>query len=368
MKKTWTLITLLLLVLAACSSPVTETAVDLISDAAAAPTEAAAETAVEQVPTCNPADIPAPGEGKVMLRFLNLSDEGMTAAWHDTGAQPPAFVDYFQLADRATQDQETFAGDEWLLRDGEGRTLMDYVASAEARQCVVVYPHFEYQGEAGEDETQEWAELSEHYETCATGQAQSPIDLTSAAPADLENVVFAYGETAVTIINNGHTIQVDRITGSQITLNSVDYQLKQFHFHAPSEHTLDGQSFPIEMHLVHKSADGKLAVVGVFITEGAENPAFAPVWSHLPNEESPGLIATGATVQVAGLLPAEQTIYRYSGSLTTPPCSENVTWSVMSQPVEMSAGQIATFTAIISGNNRPVQPVNEQGLQVDTTP
>ncbi|MCA9971534.1 MAG: carbonic anhydrase family protein [Anaerolineales bacterium] len=229
---------------------------------------------------------------------------------------------------------------------------------------VVVYPHFAYEGEDGPEN---WAELSAHYETCATGQAQSPIDLTSANLENLENIVFEYGETAVNILNNGHTIQVDQIQGSQIIIGGDNYQLAQFHFHAPSEHVVDGQPYPIEMHLVHRSASGKLAVVGVLIQEGAENGAFAPVWAHLPAEEM-GINATGATVQLADLLPADQTVYRYSGSLTTPPCSEDVLWSVMHQPVEMSAAQIAAFTDIIAGNNRPVQPLNARTLTLDETP
>jgi carbonic anhydrase len=123
------------------------------------------------------------------------------------------------------------------------------------------------------------------------------------------------------------------------------------------------------MHLVHKSLDGNsFAVVGVFIEEGAENPAFAPVWAHLPTTETP-VFDTGEMVNVANLLPTEQLVYRYTGSLTTPPCTEGILWSVMATPVQMSPEQIDDFTSIFAeGINRPVQPVNEQGLQLDNTP
>ncbi len=141
----------------------------------------------------------------------------------------------------------------------------------------------------------------------------------------------------------------------------------QFHFHSPSEHAVEGELYPAEMHLVHADADGNLAVVGVFISEGAENTAFTPVWDNLPAEETEAT-PTGATINAADLLPDEQLFFRYSGSLTTPPCSEGVLWSVMSDPVEMSAEQIEMYTAIFSGNNRPLQVLNDRELQLDESP
>lgn len=234
--------------------------------------------------------------------------------------------------------------------------------------------HWSYEGEGAPEN---WDELG--YSDCA-GTTQSPIDLGNAAMSDLENIRFEYGETAVAILNNEHTIQVDQITGSQIIIGKDTYALKQFHFHAPSEHTLNGEHFAMEMHLVHKTADGaKTAVVGVFIKEGAENEAFAPVWAYLPEEETPYELEadgskkympqeTGATVYLGDLLPTEQLIYRYDGSLTTPPCTPNILWSVMQTPIEMSAEQIAEFTRIMEGNNRPLQALNNRVLQLDETP
>ncbi len=238
---------------------------------------------------------------------------------------------------------------------------MDAIAEQSSGETHTV--HWSYEGEGAPEN---WVELG--YNQCAGG-TQSPIDLSNPTPADLENIRFEYGEAAVKILNNGHTIQVDQIEGSQIIIGGETYLLKQFHFHSPSEHTLNGEQFPLEMHLVHKTADeSKAAVVGVFIREGAENGAFAPVWADLPAEESEVAQETGATVSLAALLPAEQQIYRYDGSLTTPPCTPNVLWSVMQTPIEMSAGQIAEFTRIMEGNNRPVQALNQRDLQLDTTP
>lgn len=240
---------------------------------------------------------------------------------------------------------------------------LDTVTVELADKSVV---HWSYEGEAG---PAHWADLEIADNVCGTGMAQSPIDLSGAAMTDLENIAFNYGETAVTIENNGHTIQVTYDKGSNININGETYDLVQFHFHAPSEHTIDGIPYPAEMHLVHQNPNSKqYAVVGILITEGAENPAFTPVWDNLPEEETAGKIATGATISAANLLPAEQVVYRYTGSLTTPPCSEGVLWSVMQSPVEMSAEQIATFTNIFEGTNRPVQALNDRDLRLDETP
>ena len=230
--------------------------------------------------------------------------------------------------------------------------------------------HWSYEGEGGPEH---WGDLENiedpavSYETCGNGTEQSPINLTAATVSDLENIAFNYSDSEVKILNNGHTVQVNYDDGSSIEINDTVYTLKQFHFHAPSEHAADGTLYPAEMHLVHQDANKNLAVVGVFIAEGAENAAFAPVWENLPAEKTDP-IATGMTVNATSLLPAEQVIYRYNGSLTTPPCSQGVLWSVMETPVEMSAEQIAMFTGIFEGNNRPLQPLNDRALQLDDTP
>lgn len=226
--------------------------------------------------------------------------------------------------------------------------------------------HWGYEGELGPDA---WATLDSDYALCATGRQQSPIDLPGEPEPTLADVTFDYRESAVRLRNNGHTIQVDYDDGSRIEIDGQPYELIQFHFHAPSEHTLAADGYPIELHLVHQSAaDERLAVVGVLVEEGAENAALAPVWSHLPPQETEEVIATGTTVSAADLLPAERTLYRYRGSLTTPGCYEDVVWSVMSTPIQMSASQITAFTDIFSGNNRPPQPLLDQDVQVSDAP
>lgn len=326
--------------------------------------EVAAESAeeIEHEVTCVTADIPLPAEAEATLRFTNASGNEMVINWRNTEQSPPVLEELARVANGDTFDQETFVGHEWVLVDHDGKTL-EYIVSAAPQQCVVLH-HWGYEGETGPEN---WAELRTDYEACASGQRQSPIDLGGSEMADLTNIVFAYGQTPVNLLNNGHTIQIDKIENNSIVLGDVTYPLKQFHFHAPSEHIEGGDHYPLEMHLVHQRDNGERAVVGVFIAAGAENSAFAPVWNDLAAAASPA-VATGATIDVAQLLPADRQFYTYSGSLTTPPCDQDVTWIFLNEPIEMSDDQLAAFTAIYFGNNRPLQDVNERDLLMDNTP
>jgi carbonic anhydrase len=168
-------------------------------------------------------------------------------------------------------------------------------------------------------------------------------------------------------LNNGHTVQVNYDTGSYIELNGDRYDLVQFHFHAPSEHSINGRLAEAELHLVHKSAAGNLAVVGILIEAGAENPAFRSTWDNLPAEKGQ-VQQLSVEVDATGMLPANQETYRYTGSLTTPPCTEGVKWFVMTEAIKMSDTQLAAFTKIFEGNNRPVQPLNGRTLIEDSSP
>ncbi len=223
--------------------------------------------------------------------------------------------------------------------------------------------HWGYEGEGGPEH---WGDLEPEFAVCGTGVEQSPIDITNAADVDLANIGFDYGETAVNILNNGHTIQVNYDEGSHIEVDGKTYNLLQFHFHTPSEHEIDDQLAAGEMHLVHQSADGDYAVVGVLINEGAENSAFVPVWDNLPDHETEAMV-TGASVNAADLLPDTLTYNNYPGSFTTPPCTEGVNWMVLTNPVEMSADQIAAFSNIIGHNNRPAQPLGDRAIEEDST-
>lgn len=214
--------------------------------------------------------------------------------------------------------------------------------------------HWSYEGDTGPDH---WGSLSPDFAACANGVEQSPIDIPATAPLNPAELTFTYRPSAVNLVNNGHTIQANYDPGSSITLNGVTYDLIQFHFHAASEHAIDGQHDPMEIHFVHRNAQGGLAVVGVLLKSGRENAAYAPVLQNLPPQASQPAPVAGASVDASQLLPAQRSYWRYNGSLTTPPCTEGVKWLVMNTPVEVSDAQIAAFTAIFKNNERPVQPL-----------
>jgi carbonic anhydrase len=187
-------------------------------------------------------------------------------------------------------------------------------------------------------------------------------------PSDQEVEVLNQ-EGVIDALDNGHTIQINTKGVERVSVGDKTYASLQFHFHAPSEHTVDGEHFPMEMHFVHQAEDGELAVVGVLIEEGAENPSLAPLWAQLVH--APG---TQATVQVPPafaehVFSGEATgVYHYRGSLTTPPCSEGVKWYIRRTPTQLSKEQIAEFTAVYDHNNRPVQALGDRTLHLDEDP
>ena len=220
--------------------------------------------------------------------------------------------------------------------------------------------HWGYSGDEG---PANWGALSPDYALCADGSAQSPIDIRGASEVGLVDIDFQYGESANNIFNNGHTIQVNIDAGSHIIYNGIRYELLQFHFHAPSEHTIAGEAAPMEIHFVHQDPrSGNLAVVGVLLVEGEdENSAYASVIDNLPADAGEPN-AAGEPLALAKLLPEQRGYYTYQGSLTTPPCSEIVRWLLLDAPVALSAEQIAAYTAIYAGNARPTLPRGRRDL------
>lgn len=217
-------------------------------------------------------------------------------------------------------------------------------------------PHWGYQGEDG---AENWGKLHPDFALCATGKNQSPIDITNTLDADTPTITVNYVANGNEVLHNGHTIQVNFAAGSSITLRGNTYQLKQFHFHTPSENLIDGKSYPLEGHLVHADDKGNLAVIGVMFNVGEVNPVLTAAWQNMPNKaDTKNTIAT--PVNALGLLPNNQDYYRFNGSLTTPPCSEGVTWIVMKDAMTASQAQINQFVGAMghTANNRPVQPVN----------
>ena len=229
--------------------------------------------------------------------------------------------------------------------------------------------HWGYAGDAG---PAAWGGLSAEYKACADGRTQSPIDLPAVNdsqpktaglnPADLEAHPERHPDDGV---NNGHTIQVNFAGGSSLAAGGERFELLQLHFHAPSEHTVAGRERPMEVHFVHRSDAGVLAVVGVLIAEGRQNAAYAPIWEQLPAEAGAHSSLAALTLDVDALLPERRSVLRYTGSLTTPPCSEGVRWLVLSEPVELSPEQIAAFSALYDHNNRPTQPLHGRSLVLE---
>lgn len=207
-----------------------------------------------------------------------------------------------------------------------------------------------YEGELGPDH---WGEVSK---TCAEGLNQSPINITKALPTRKENLHFTYRNKSENVVFNGHTVQANIQPGDYITLDGVKYELKQVHFHTPSENNLFGHEFPLEAHFVHADKDGHLAVVAVMFRIGHENEQFEGI---LENAGEEGEVNAYNGFNPKKLLPHSKRHFRFNGSLTTPPCTEGVKWVVMKKPLTISEEQKELFAEFVhEHNNRPVQPLN----------
>ena len=211
--------------------------------------------------------------------------------------------------------------------------------------------HWSYGGMSG---PQAWGRLKPEYSACAVGQRQSPIDIRDGIALDLDPVQFDYQPGSFAIIDTGHTIQVNVAPGNAIEVGGRRYALQQFHFHRPSEERINGRQFEMDVHLVHKDAEGRLAVVAVLLERGAAQPLLQTLWNHLPLEKQEE-VAVPTAIDLNQLLPADRRYYTYMGSLTTPPCSEGVLWLVMQQPLAVSARQIDIFSRLYPMNARPMQ-------------
>ncbi|MGM9950179.1 MAG: carbonic anhydrase [Lysinibacillus sp.] len=214
----------------------------------------------------------------------------------------------------------------------------------------------------GDEGPEFWGTLDPSYAVCVDGSEQSPINIELPAVKTsgmIESVDTHYEPSSFSIINNGHTIQANTVSeNNKMVLEGAEYRLVQFHFHTPSEHEFNGEQYAMELHLVHQDENGKLAVLGVMIQEGEINNNLQAIWDMLPGEKTEEEIAMDAPLDLGALLPEDQAFFHYNGSLTTPPCTEDVEWVVFEQPIEMSKEQIEAFQQIFPDNHRPVQPIN----------
>ena len=207
-----------------------------------------------------------------------------------------------------------------------------------------------------------WAEIAPAFRACGKGREQSPIDLRHAIRSKIDALEIRWLATPLAVMNTGHAIQVPVTRQSMLMLEGKWFRLRQFHFHRPSEHRMDGQPFGMEAHFVHDAEDGTLAVVGVMMREGASHAALQSILERIPASPGKHHAADGRMIDPMAFLPRERSYYRYAGSLTTPPCSEIVHWAVLTQPIEVSAEQIAQYGELYAGNARPIQPVHRRFL------
>jgi len=242
----------------------------------------------------------------------------------------------------------------WLGLGVVGTLL--FAALTNAQQAPA---HWEYKGKDG---PKNWGNLDPAYVKCSLGHTQSPINITKAKKADLPALVFDYKAVPLNIINNGHTIQVNYAPGSSLTIGGKTYSLKQFHFHHPSEEHVNGRSFDMVLHLVHSNEAGRVVVVAVLLQTGDASAFIGTIWKHIPEEKEQPVDVPDVVLSVKDLLPADRGYYTFAGSLTTPPCSEGVTWFVLKTPVSLSGSQLAEFAKLYPRDARPIQPMNRREI------
>ena len=214
--------------------------------------------------------------------------------------------------------------------------------------------HWGYEGEMGPEN---WGK---EFPTCGKGKSQSPLNIKGPFEKVRFNVVPDYKPGPLKIINNGHTIQVNVVPGSKIRIDGKAFDLLQYHFHRPSEEHINGKPSAMVIHFVHKNESGELAVLGVLLQEGNENPGIKTLWSYAPPKEGPEVAPDNVAFNPTNLLPREMEFFHYDGSLTTPPCTEKVKFYILKSQVNISKEQVTQFP--FKMNARPVQPLNDRKI------
>ncbi|HGX91825.1 MAG TPA: carbonic anhydrase family protein [Candidatus Tenderia sp.] len=222
--------------------------------------------------------------------------------------------------------------------------------------------HWSYEGESA---PWNWGSLKPEFSACDEGKSQSPIDISQVTISALPDIEFNYSESPLEIVNNGHTIQANYAPGSSMVVGGKQYELLQFHFHSPSENTIGGKAYDMVAHLVHKAEDGQLGVIAVMFKAGDKvNSTIGKLWLNMPEESGVTNQVPGVKINAADLLPPDMTYFNFSGSLTTPPCSEGVNWIVLATPQSVSTEQVKQFTHLFPLSTRPVQPLNGRVVRI----
>jgi carbonic anhydrase len=238
---------------------------------------------------------------------------------------------------------------------GSVSSLTESVAMKEDRKGDPhATPHWGYEGDIGP------AKWGETFATCGTGREQSPVNIVGPFEKAEGSIKLGYHPMLLKVLNNGHTIQVNAEAGNTMTVGTTTYELLQFHFHRPSEELVAGKPAAMVAHFVHKSAEGKLAVLGVLLNEGYDNPVIKAIWSNAPKTETPETTVPGVAINLSQIIPANLDFYSYAGSLTTPPCTEGVMFYILKTPGAMSRAQVEQFPFKL--NARPVQPLNDRHI------
>lgn len=218
----------------------------------------------------------------------------------------------------------------------------------------------------GENGPAKWGKLNNTSQACSMGRRQSPVDIDEnivKKNKSLPKINFSYLSIPLEIDNNGHTIQINYPKGSNISIGNASAELLQFHFHTPSEHAFDGKRSEMEVHFVNKKEDGSLAVVGILMKKGKKNKALEALFKHFPKKKGTHEMVTNALISPMDFIPKDDEYYTYTGSLTTPPCSEPVTWYVLKEKIELSFDQIKKFRKLFPMNSRPLQSLSQRIIE-----
>ncbi|KAJ1254352.1 hypothetical protein BS78_07G163100 [Paspalum vaginatum] len=218
-----------------------------------------------------------------------------------------------------------------------------------------------------------WGEIKAEWANCSAGRMQSPIDLSHERVSLVRSLGYlrhSYRPAQASIVNRGHDIMV-RFSGDAggVWINGTWYALRQLHWHSPSEHTVGGRRRAMELHLVHENAAGKAAVVGVLYDEGGDDallrqlePAVRRIADRHDSEEGVGAVDPRAARGRASVY------YRYMGSLTTPPCTEGVIWTIVKRVRSVSKRQLELLREAVhddmENNARPLQEVNGRDISM----
>jgi len=242
--------------------------------------------------------------------------------------------------------------------------LLSACSSTTAHKEEVNHHHTKHWGYTADVAPSHWSTLNDKFHMCSEGQEQSPINVVASKDSQLTKLALNYAQGSKSVINNGHTVQVNMEAGDTLTIDGTAYELKQFHFHTPSENHISGKAFPLEAHFVHASKDGKLAVIAVMFKEGTENPTLNKIVKAFPLEKNKEATLRFSKEYLDVVMPENRDYYHFMGSLTTPPCSEKVNWFVLKTAQTASAEQIAAMHKEIGmNNNRPIQATNKRSIE-----